>query len=115
LAQPACVGRLRQAGFIGKNALLSEKQKGSSRKFVVLAIDNPGPSEAPYVSTLWHEDRIAGETLSGDWGQRVDQSIVQLSCSPRRKGGVEIFGARYTATIHPDRPFWNSENVRLTA
>lgn len=102
------------AGFSGKNSLLSGKQKGSSRKFVVLTIDNPGPSEAPYVSTLWHEDRIVGKTLSGGWGYRVDQSIAKLPCDPRRKGGVEIFGARHTAMIHPDRPFWNSENVRLS-
>jgi dimethylglycine dehydrogenase len=104
--------------FPGKAALLSEKQKGSSKKFVVLTIDNPGPCDAPYMSTLWHDGGIVGETLSGGWGHRVDKSIALAMLRadlavPGNKVDVEIFGERYAATIHPDRPLWDPENARL--
>src|SRR5690606_969446 len=110
--------RWDKSDFPGKADLEREKQLGSSKKFVVLTIDNPGPCDAPYMSTLWHDGQIVGETLSGGWGHRVDLSIAFAMLRPDLavpgdKVEVEIFGDRFTATIHPDRPLWDPENERL--
>jgi len=112
--------RWEKPDFSGKAALLSEKQRGSKKRFVVLTIDRPGPCDAPYMSTLWHGGDIVGETLSGGWGHRVDKSIAlgMIRADLAEPGGkveVEIFGERFAATVHADRPLWDPENVRLKA
>ena len=107
-----------KADFVGKAALLSEKQQGSRKRFVILTIDEPGPCDAPYMSTVWRDNEIIGETLSGGWGHRVDKSIAlamirAVYAVPGENVEVEIFGDRFSATVHPDRPLWDPENERL--
>lgn len=104
--------------FPGKAAMLSEKQEGMKKRFVVLTIDEPGPCDAPFMSTLWRDGEIVGETLSGGWGHRVDKSIALAMlrtdlAEPGSSIEVEIFGERFAATIHPDKPLWDPENQRL--
>jgi dimethylglycine dehydrogenase len=106
--------------FKGKRALLNEKQQGVKKRFVTLVIDNPGDCDAPYMSTLWRDGGIVGETLSGGWGHRVDKSIaLGMLRSDLAIAGetveVEIFGERFAATVQPERPLWDPENVRLRA
>jgi dimethylglycine dehydrogenase len=106
--------------FKGKRALENEKQQGVKKRFVTLVIDNPGDCDAPYMSTLWRDGGIAGETLSGGWGHRVDKSIAlgMLRADLAVAGEaveVEIFGERFSATVQPDRPLWDPENARLKA
>jgi hypothetical protein len=67
---------LRQAqDFPGKAALLAEKQRGVSKRFVTLKVDANG-ADAPYMSTLWHDGQVVGETTSGAWGYRVGGSVA---------------------------------------
>lgn len=106
--------------FKGKRALENEKQQGVRKRFVTLVIDNPGACDAPYMSTLWRDGGIVGETLSGGWGHRVDKSIAlgMLRADlavPGETVEVEIFGERFAATVQPDRPLWDPENERLKA
>ncbi len=104
--------------FIGKTALLNEKQAGVTRRFAVLTLDAPGPCDAPYMSTLWHDGQIVGETLSGGYGHRVDKSIAlgmlrsELAV-PGQAIEIEIFGERFAATVHGDGPLWDPQNLRL--
>lgn len=107
-----------KADFRGKTALLNEKQQGVSKRFVTLVIDAPGECDAPYMSTLWHNGTIVGETTSGGWGHRVDKSIAlgMLRTDLAVPGvtiEVEIFGERLSATVQQDRPLWDPENERL--
>jgi len=106
--------------FKGKAALENEKQQGVRKRFATLVIDNPGPCDAPYMSTVWHDGAIVGETLSGGWGHRVDRSIALGMirtdlAEPGCKVEVEIFGERYPATVQDDKPLWDPENTRLRA
>jgi dimethylglycine dehydrogenase len=110
--------RWEKPDFLGKAALQAELQQGVKKKFAVLTLDEPGPCDAPYMSTLWHDGTIVGETLSGGWGHRIDRSIALAMIRPDLAvaGGrveVEIFGERFAATIHGDRPLWDPENERL--
>ena len=106
--------------FIGKAALLSQKREGVKKRFVTLVLDNPGDCDAPYMSTIWRDGAIVGETLSGGWGYRVDKSIalgmIRADLADRgEKVEVEIFGERFAATIQSDKPLWDPENERLKA
>ncbi|PXW72402.1 dimethylglycine dehydrogenase [Loktanella sp. PT4BL] len=106
--------------FTGKAALLAEKQAGVKKRFVTLTLDEPGPADAPYMSTIWVGDEVAGETTSGGWGYRVDKSIAlgmlrADAAVPGAKVHVDIYGERYIATIQEDRPLWDPENSRIRA
>jgi len=103
--------------FIGKQALQIEKQKGVSKRFVTLIVDG-GEEDAPYMSTLWRDGKIVGETTSGDWGYRIGKSIAlgMLRSDLTQPGTlieVEIYGKKYNATVQPDQPLWDPENKRL--
>lgn len=118
-------GIVPKAGRIGlgyfaddKGRIVNEMSIMALAEDFFFLLDDPGPCDAPSMSTLWHEGRIVGETLSGGWGHRVDRSIAlgmlraDLAESGR-KVEVEIFGQRFAATVAPDGPLWDAENRRL--
>ncbi|MEM8627473.1 MAG: glycine cleavage T C-terminal barrel domain-containing protein, partial [Pseudomonadota bacterium] len=105
--------------FPGKQALLSERQRGVSKRFVPLIVKANG-YDAPYMSTLWHDGEIVGETTSGAYGYRVDASVALGMlradlATPGTQIDVEIYGEKYPATVQPDAPLWDPENARLRA
>jgi dimethylglycine dehydrogenase len=105
--------------FPGKAALLNEKQQGSSKRFVTLSVD-AGDADAPYMSTLWYDGSVVGETTSGGWGYRVNQSVALGMlradlCAPGTEIEVEIFGERCRAVVQEDQPLWDPKNERLRA
>jgi dimethylglycine dehydrogenase len=88
------------------------------KRFAVMTLDDPGPCDAPYMSTVWSDGAIVGETLSGGWGHRVDKSIalgmVRADLAePGASVEIEIFGERFSATIHGDGALWDPQNMRL--
>lgn len=104
-------------GFVGRQALLSEKQQGPSKRFVTLVV-NAGECDAPYMSTIWKANEIAGETLSGGWGHRVDKSLAlgmvrSDLAEPGTELEVEIFGERFKAIVQPEQAVWDPANERL--
>jgi dimethylglycine dehydrogenase len=105
--------------FPGKAALLHERQQGVAKRFVTLLVD-ADEADAPYMSTLWHDGRVVGETTSGAWGYRVNASVAlgmlrSDLAEPGTEIEVEIYGARCRAVVQPDRPLWDPENERLRA
>lgn len=105
--------------FTGKAAIQNEKQQGRKKAFVTLLVD-AGDCDAPYMSSIWHGDKVVGETTSGAWGYRVNASIAlgmvrtDLAATGT-KLEVEIYGKRYTATVQEDQPLWDPDNERLRA
>ncbi len=105
--------------FKGKTALLSEKQRGVTKRFATLIVD-AGECDAPYMSTLWRDGKIVGETTSGGWGYRINKSIALAMLSadfnvPGAELEVEIYGERYKATVQADEPLWDPKNERIRA
>ena len=105
--------------FPGKAALQNERQQGVRKRFVTLLVD-AGEADAPYMSTLWHNGEVVGETTSGGWGYRVGSSIalgmIRTDLAEPGTGiEVEIYGERRPATVQPDQPIWDPENERLRA
>ncbi len=105
--------------FPGKAALQNERQQGVTKRFVTLIVD-AGACDAPYMSTLWHDGQVVGETTSGAWGYRVNASVAlgMLRADlavPGTELEVDIYGERCRATVQEDRPLWDPENARLRA
>jgi len=105
--------------FRGKAALEAEKQRGVSKRFVTLIFE-AGDCDPPYMSTLWHDGQVVGETTSAGWGYRVDACVAlgMLRADltePGTRIEVEIFGQRYPATVQADAPLWDPKNERLRA
>ncbi|MEL6522628.1 MAG: FAD-dependent oxidoreductase [Pseudomonadota bacterium] len=105
--------------FPGKTALLNQLQQGTEKKFVTLTVQANG-HDAPYMSNIWSGDAIVGETTSGGFGYRVNKSIALGMlrtdlAEPGTEVEVEIYGQRLPATVAPDEPLWDPENLRLRA
>lgn len=105
--------------FPGKAALRAQRDAGVEKRFVTMIVE-AGGQDAPYMSTLFHEGDVVGETTSGDWGYRVGASIalgmVRADLAvPGTQLEVNIFGRMCRATVQPDRPLWDPDNERLKA
>ena len=103
--------------FVGREAILREKQVGRKKAFVSLIID-ADDYDTPYMSTLWHNGKVVGETTSGAFGYRVNAAIAHAMVSPDlavagTKLEVDIYGTRYTCVVQEDKPLWDPENERL--
>ncbi|WP_210530144.1 GcvT family protein [Rubellimicrobium arenae] len=105
--------------FRGKAALERERQRGVAKRFVTLVVE-AGDHDPPYMSTLWHDGTVVGETTSAGWGFRTDRCIALGMlradlADPGARVEVEIFGERVPAIVQPDGPLWDPANQRLRA
>ena len=105
--------------FRGKAAVLAEKQAGVAKQFVTLIVDSD-TFDPPYMSTIWHNGVIVGETTSGYFGHRVGKCIAlgmlrSDLCAPGTAVRIEIFGEQYLATVQADAPLWDPKNERIRA
>jgi dimethylglycine dehydrogenase len=72
------------------------------------------------MSTLWHNGEIVGETTSGAWGYRVNESIAlgmvrSDLAKPNINLEVEIYGERKKAVVQENDALWDPKNERLRA
>ncbi|HUF57497.1 MAG TPA: FAD-dependent oxidoreductase [Thermohalobaculum sp.] len=111
--------RWDKADFTGKAAMEREKGQGVARRFAAMTVE-AGACDAPYMSTLWRDGEVVGETTSGAWGYRVGRSValgvVRADCArPGTALEVEIYGERYPVEVQGDGPLWDPANERLRA
>ena len=105
--------------FPGKAAIMNEMQQGVTKRFCTLIVD-AGDCDAPYMSSIWKDGQIVGETTSGAWGYRVGASIALGMIRPdlAEAGSeveIEIYGERCKAVVQKDEPLWDPANERLRA
>ena len=105
--------------FRGRAALAAEKQAGVTKQFVTLTVDSD-TFDPPYMSTIWQDGVIVGETTSGYFGHRVGKCIALGMlradlCVPGTSLAVEIFGEQYPAVVQDDAPLWDAKNERIRA
>ncbi len=109
----------KPADFPGKALMKAEFQRGPGKSFVTLIVD-AGEADAPYMSTLWNDGKIVGETTSGGWGYRVGASIalgmIRADLAvPGTEIEVEIYGEKRRAVVQNDAPLWDPKNDRIRA
>lgn len=105
--------------FRGKAALEAEKQRGVAKRFVTLTA-GVGDCDPPYMSTLWHNGAVVGETTSASWGHRTGGCVAlgMLRADLAQAGTaveIEVFGTRYPARVQGDGPVWDPGNERIRA
>jgi dimethylglycine dehydrogenase len=94
-------------------------QAGLTKRFCTLIVQ-AGDQDPPYMSTLWHNGKVVGETTSGYYGHRVGACVAlgMLRADLNVPGTaleVEIFGKRYPAVVQEDAPLWDAKNERIRA
>jgi dimethylglycine dehydrogenase len=107
--------------FVGRAALLEQKQAGVGHDFATLVVDDASESpfgDAVYLSSVLDGDEAVGLVLSGGYGHRVGKSIAL--CVLKRDRAVagteleiEILGERRRAVVSADGALYDPKNVRL--
>ncbi len=104
----------KAGGFIGREALLEQKERGTTRRLVQFRLDDPQPL-LYHNEPIWREDTIVGHITSGAYGHTLG-SCIGLGYVAGAIGGekfeVEVAGEKYTAEASV-RPLYDPENARI--
>jgi 4-methylaminobutanoate oxidase (formaldehyde-forming) len=110
-------------GFIGREALLTQKEKGVTKRLATFTLDDPEPL-LYHNEPVWRDDEIVGHITSGMFGHTVGRSIglgyvshVDGVTAEWIKAGtyeIEVAGERFAATAGL-RPLYDpkAERVRM--
>lgn len=110
-----CV-KLNKGDFIGRRALLMQKEKGISRKLCCLTIDS-GPLMPVGKEAILDGDKGIGIVTSGGYGHTLQKSIVYgylpISYSePGTKLQIEVAAQMYEAIVE-EEPLYDPENQKI--
>ena len=105
--------------FVGRDALLAEKEAGPKKVFALLTLDDHA-YDAPYMSPVRIGDEIVGEVTSCAMGYRSGKLVALAMVSPEAAAeGTEltvgIFGERVSATSNGQSAVWDAKNERVRA
>ncbi|WP_025038448.1 GcvT family protein [Bradyrhizobium sp. DOA9] len=109
-------------GFIGKEALLRQKEAGPRRKMIHLALNDPNVL-IYHNEPIWHDGRLAGRVTSGMYGHTIGtclglgfidnpEGIIDASFLKGGRVEIEVAGVRIPAQASL-RPFYDPANSRV--
>ncbi|MFM8845954.1 MAG: aminomethyltransferase family protein, partial [Gammaproteobacteria bacterium] len=117
----------KEGGFIGRDALLAQKQRGTLPKRLVQVMLEDHSAAAPM---LYHEEpiirdgEIVGSTRSGAWGHRIERSIgmgyvhcdagVTPDWLAAGRWEIEVAGVRHAARVQL-QPWYDPKGERIKA
>lgn len=110
---------IRKPEFIGREAIVAEKEKGPTQRYVPLTLDSDGVADAPFCAPVYHGGERVGLVTSGGWSHTLNASIalayvrVDLA-QPGVRLEIDILGERVAATIGRE-PLFDPDNARLRA
>jgi len=101
--------RLDKGEFVGRDALLAERERGLGHRLVPLAVD-AADTDAFGNHAVFRDGRLAGIVTSGGYGHRVRQSLSfayleVVSAAPGTGLEVEILGERRPARVLAEPPY----------
>jgi dimethylglycine dehydrogenase len=108
---------LDKQAFIGRDALLAEKEAGVTERLVPLTLDEPGVADAPFCAPIRSNGEIVGLVTSGGWSYTLEKSIAlgyvrtDLAIAGS-KLDIDILGERCAATVGQE-PLYDHNNSRL--
>lgn len=110
--------RLDKDDFIGRAALLQQKQAGLAERFVPLLVE-PGDADAPFCASVLDGEEVVGLVTSGGYGHCLESSIALAYvrrdlAEPGRALEIEILGQRRKAVV-AEEPLYDPPNERLKA
>ena len=108
---------LDKTSFTGRDALLAERDRPATQRFVALLFDSEGDAEAPYCSLVFQGDDTIGLTTSGVWSHTLKRSVAlayvraDLALAGTRLA-VDVLGRRCAVTVQRE-PLYDPANQRL--
>lgn len=107
---------LGKPAFIGREALLRQKEEGPKRRLCTFTLERPLPCYGG--ETLLLDGRPVGVTTSGNFGHTIGRTIVHgylaAELLDRRDFTIEAFRETSAAT-RVDGPLYDPDNLRLRA
>ena len=115
----------KEGGFIGRDALLRQKEQGVGKRLVQFALDADAP-QLFHNEPIWRDGRLAGFLTSGMHGHTLGRPLgmgyvtgdgeIDAEFVSAGEYEIEIAGQRYPATASL-RPFYDpkGERVRVDA
>lgn len=111
----------KPGGFIGKEALLKQKENGVKRRLAQFAIDDRN-ALMHHNEPIWRNDKIVGYITSGMYGHAVDKSLgmgyvenedgVDAAFVKEGTYEIEIACERFPATVSL-APFYDPKSLRV--
>ena len=101
---------LDRGPFLGRDALITWRDKGFANKLVTLEIEGAGDADARGSEPVTRNGAMVGRTTSGGYGWRTGKSLAMAMVNPEfsQVGGevdVRILGETRRATVIPDSPY----------
>jgi dimethylglycine dehydrogenase len=108
---------LQKPGFVGREALVREAERGPAQRFVPLTLDEDGDADAPSCAPVLLRGENVGLVTSGGWSFTLNKSVALAYvrsdlATLGTKLEIEIFGERRIATVGRG-PLYDPENARL--
>ena len=105
--------------FVGRRALLRQKETGPSERLVPLILDDPGAADAPACAPVLKDGARVGLVTSGGFGYRIGRSLALAYlradlARPGERVQILIFGELRPATVGKGAPY-DPGNARLKA
>jgi 4-methylaminobutanoate oxidase (formaldehyde-forming) len=104
----------KAGGFIGREALLDQKENGLMRRLVQFCLDDPQPL-LYHNEPIWREDTIVGHVTSGAYGHTLGSCIglgYVAGAIQGEKIEVEVAGERFAAEASIS-PLYDPDNARI--
>jgi glycine cleavage system aminomethyltransferase T len=111
-----CVKLDKEAGFIGRDALVAARERGPRRRLCCLTLEDPR-SVPPWNEPVRIGDEVVGRVTTGGYGYSVGRSIAYAYLPPDRaeaatEVAVEIFG-RWVRGEVAEEPLLDPAGERL--
>ena len=101
--------RLEKGDFIGREALVTLKEKGIARRSVTLRVETDGASTLIHEG-VYHEGKLVGRVTSGTYGWTLGHDValailpVELAV-PGTELEIPVLGQRRKARVIPESPY----------
>lgn len=107
---------LEKGDFIGRDALLRQRDEGVGRRLACLVVDVDGADPHAF-EPVFADGEIIGYVASGGYGHTVEKSIAfsylpEANAVPGAQVEVEILGSRRAAEV-VEEPLFDPKNQRL--
>jgi dimethylglycine dehydrogenase len=105
--------------FVGREALLTEQQRGAACRLVPLVLAEPGDADAPACASVLEHNTRVGIVTSGGWSYTLNRSVALAYVradltTPGTRLTIDIFGEPRTATVETE-PLFDPADARPRA
>ena len=108
----------KPGGFIGREALLRDREAGPAKRLRQFRLQDPGPL-LYHNEPIWYEDALVGYVTSGAYGHTLGGAIglgyvdtARVPNPPEGGFSIEVAGDRIPAEVS-SRPMYDPENRRI--